>query len=96
MDIVAGVLPIPGTTPPWHRQHADLLIVANGFCWYARSAGELANSQWSFHGPSSLYDVSGEKGTHSTGWKVKGKLTKKSSNREIFEASWDSSFFSPG
>src|SRR2546425_1998250 len=72
MDIMAGVLPVPCTTPPWHRQHADLLVVANGFCWYARGVGELANRQRSFHGRSSLCDVSGKKGTRSTGWKVKG------------------------
>src|SRR5437870_12797984 len=72
MDIMAGVVPVPCTTPPGHRQHADLLIVANGFCRDAGSARELANRQRSFHGRSSLCDVSGKKGTRSTGWKVKG------------------------
>lgn len=77
MDIVAGVLPVSCATPPWYWQHADLLVVANGFCWDARGVGELANRQRSFHGRSSLCDVSGKKGTRSTGWKVKGKQTKK-------------------
>jgi hypothetical protein len=82
MDIVSGVLPVPCATALWHRQHADLLVVANGFCRYAGGVGELTNSQRSFHGRSSLYDVSGEKGTRSTGWKVKGL----SEEMEIFFA----------
>jgi hypothetical protein len=49
MDIVSGVLPVPSGTPAWRRQHADLLVVANGFCRYACSVGELADSQWSLH-----------------------------------------------
>jgi hypothetical protein len=72
MDIVSGVLPIPGGTPAWRWQHANLLVVANGFCRHTSSASELANRQWSFHGYFSLCDVSGRKGTRSTGWKVKG------------------------
>jgi hypothetical protein len=54
MDIALGILSIPGCTPAWHRQNADLLIVANGFGWHARSAGELADGQQSRHGRSSL------------------------------------------
>jgi hypothetical protein len=61
MDIMAGVLPVSCPTPPWCRQHADLLVVANGFCWNACGMGELANRQRSFHGRSFLCD-----------WKVKG------------------------
>src|SRR5213592_51302 len=74
MHIVAGVVPIPCTTPAWHRQYANLLVVTNGFCRYAGSASELPNRQGSFHGFSSLFDVSGKKGTRSTGWKVKGVI----------------------
>jgi len=77
MDIVAGVLPVSCATPPWHRQHAHLLVVANGFCRDASGARELTNRQWSFHGRSSLCDVSGKKDTHSSGWKVKGTQAKK-------------------
>src|SRR2546426_3826764 len=72
MDIVSGVLPIPGGTPAGCWQHANLLVVANGFCRHTSSASELANRQRSFHGCSSLYDVSAQKGTRSTCWKVKG------------------------
>src|SRR5262245_1393684 len=77
MDIVSGVLPVPCGTPAWHRQHADLLIVANGLRWYAGSASQLTNCQWSFHGCSPLCDLSAQKGTRSTGWKVKGYQAKK-------------------
>src|SRR5712692_10491629 len=77
MDIVSRVLPIPCSTPAWYRQHANLLVIANGFCWYSGSASELANRQWSFHGRSSLCDFSAQKGTRSTGWKVKGDQAKK-------------------
>jgi hypothetical protein len=72
MHIVAGVLPISCTTPPGYRQHADLLIVTNGFCRDACGVGELANRQRSFHGCSSLCEVSEKNSTRSTGWKVKG------------------------
>ena len=78
MDIVSGVLPVPCGAPVWHRQHAYLFVVANGFCRYTRSARELAHRQRSFHGRSSLCDVSAKKGTRSTCWKVKGKQAKKS------------------
>jgi hypothetical protein len=78
MDIVAGVLPVASATPPWYGQHADLLVVANSFCWDAGGMRELADSQRSFHNRFSLYDVSGKKGTRSTRWKVKGKPAKKS------------------
>src|SRR6266704_1795646 len=74
MDIVAGVVPVSCGTPAWLRQHTNLFVVANGFCWYASGACELADSQGSFHGRSSLGDVSGKKGTRSTGWKVKGGI----------------------
>jgi hypothetical protein len=57
MDIVSGVLPVPSGTPAWRRQHADLLVVANGFCRYAGSVGELANRQRPFHSCSSLCDL---------------------------------------
>src|SRR5215510_9422972 len=72
MHIVAGVVPVPSATPAWHRQHANLFVVANGFCRDAGSAGELPDRQGSFHGWSSLCDVSTQKGTRSIGWKVKG------------------------
>jgi hypothetical protein len=72
MNIVAGVVPVSSATPPWYRQHADLLVIANGFCWDAGGMRELANRQRSFHSRFSLYDMSGKKGTRSTGWKVKG------------------------
>src|SRR5436309_8912425 len=74
MHIVAGVVPVPRTTPAWHRQYAHLLVVTNGFCRDAGSAGELPNRQRSFHGCSSLCDVSAQKGTRSIGWKVKGVI----------------------
>jgi hypothetical protein len=80
MHIVAGVLPVSRATPAWHRQHADLLVITNGFCRDASGLRQLAHRQQSFHGCSSLYDVSVQKGTRSTRWKVKGKETKKSSN----------------
>src|SRR5438105_15944643 len=72
MDIVSGVVPVPCSTPAWYRQHAHLLVVANGFCRDAGGVRELADSQGSFHNRSSLCEVSGKKGTRSTGWKVKG------------------------
>jgi hypothetical protein len=78
MHIVSGVLPVPCGTPARDWQHSHLLVVANGFCWDAGGARELANRQGSFHGRSSLCDVSGKKGTRSTGWKVKGTQAKKS------------------
>jgi hypothetical protein len=77
MHIVAGVVPIPCATPAWHRQHPDLLVIANGLCWYAGGARELANGQGLFHGCSSLCDRSRKKGTHSSDWKVKGWQVKK-------------------
>ena len=43
MDIVAGVVPVSRATPPWYRQHADLLVVTNGFCRDAGGACELPN-----------------------------------------------------
>src|SRR5437870_8253575 len=54
MHIVSGVLPVPSSTPAWHRQHTDLLVIANGFCRDAGSACELADRQGSFHGRSPL------------------------------------------
>jgi hypothetical protein len=77
MHIVSEVLPVPCGTPTRDRHHAHVLIVANGFCWYAGGVRELADSQGSFHDRSSLCDVSGKKGTRSTCWKVKGKQAKK-------------------
>jgi hypothetical protein len=77
MDIVAGVLPVSSATPAWYGQHPDLLVVANCFCWDTGGMRELADRQCSFHSCSSLYDVSGKKGTRSTRWKVKGKPAKK-------------------
>jgi hypothetical protein len=43
VDIVAGVVSVPGVTPAWHRQHTDLLVIANGFCRDASRACELAH-----------------------------------------------------
>jgi hypothetical protein len=57
MHIASGVLPVPGGTPAWHRQHTDLLVIANGFGWDAGSACELAHRQRSFHGRSPCHCV---------------------------------------
>ena len=54
MDIALGILSMPGRTPAWRRQDADLLVVANGFGWHASGLGELADGQQSLHGRSSL------------------------------------------
>ena len=80
MDIVAEVLPVSRATPPWYGQHPDLLVIANGFCWDAGGMRELPDNQRSFHSRSSLCDVSGKKGTHSTRWKVKGRQGKNRRN----------------
>ena len=77
VDIVAGVVAVSCAASPWNRQDTHLLVVANGFCRDAGSACKLTNRQRSFHSLSSLCDVSGKKGTHSTSWKVKSGTQKK-------------------
>src|SRR5688572_26064762 len=72
MHIALGVLAIPTRAPSWHRQDADLLIVANGFGWHARDLGKLANGEQSLHGRPSLESL-WRKDTPSTDWKVKSK-----------------------
>jgi hypothetical protein len=72
MDIAPGILPIPGRTPVWRRQDADLLIVANGFggTLVARASWPMASSRSMAIPPST---VCGWKDTPSTDWKVKSK-----------------------
>src|SRR5438094_10242692 len=83
MVIVAGVVPVACAASLWLRQDPHLLIVANGVCRDAGGAGKLTNRQRSFHSRSSLCDVTGKKGTRSTGWKVKGRSQKKSPKNDI-------------